>query len=201
MTAPERATHIPEATPTEAQARLGSAEDRERFRVVDVRAQHEFDGPLGSIEGSELIPLETLEEHVARLADMQPLLLVCRSGRRSADACETLRRRGVSDVTNLAGGMIEWNRARLPVVRKEPVTLEELRDGIVAWLAQVSQLTDDAAHDLVRERFARHRASYEDPDTTALEDLIEFVAESLAQVRPPDLDLSVAYFRHALAVL
>jgi rhodanese-related sulfurtransferase len=91
-----------------------------RYRVIDVREPNEFYGDLGTIAGAELIPLATVAESVARLAGAEPLLLVCRSGRRSAKACETLQGLGIADVTNLAGGMLAWGEAGLPVERREP---------------------------------------------------------------------------------
>jgi rhodanese-related sulfurtransferase len=37
-----------------------------------------------------------------------PVLIVCRSGRRSRAVCETLARRGFREVVNMAGGMLEY---------------------------------------------------------------------------------------------
>ena len=89
------------------------------YRVVDVREADEFLGPLGHVAGSDLLPLSQVAESAASLGD-RPLLLVCRSGRRSAQACEVLIGLGVTDVTNLAGGMIAWNEAGLPVEGRNP---------------------------------------------------------------------------------
>jgi rhodanese-related sulfurtransferase len=86
----------------------------DEFRVLDVREPEEFEGPLGHLAGSELLPLARVAESVEALRG-RPLLLVCRSGRRSAQACETLVSLGIRDVTNLSGGMIAWNDAGLPV--------------------------------------------------------------------------------------
>jgi glyoxylase-like metal-dependent hydrolase (beta-lactamase superfamily II)/rhodanese-related sulfurtransferase len=84
------------------------------YRVVDVREPEEFTGPLGHVAGSELLPLAGVAEQASALRG-RPLLLVCRSGRRSGQVCETLIALGIQDVTNLAGGMIAWNDAGLPV--------------------------------------------------------------------------------------
>ena len=184
-----------EITPRVAHADLA------RYRVIDVREPHEFDGPLGAIEGAELIPLGCVAERADELADGRPLLFVCRSGKRSGVACEALQQRGIRDVTNLAGGMIAWNRAGLPLVRPEPATLAQLRDTIIAWLAQVSPLPEDAAVELVRERFDRQGLDYDAPSRAAIEDLTDFAAESLSQTNPADLALSLAFFRSALAAL
>jgi len=186
---------FPELSPTAAHAQLA------QFRVIDVREEHEFHGPLGFVTGSELVPLSTLAQQADKLAGAGPLLLVCRSGRRSGKACEDLQALGVEDVTNLAGGMIAWNRSGLPCSRSEPKTRAELRDGIISWLAQVGPLTEEAARQMVRERFARQDLPYDTPTLGALEELIEFVANLLGEVDPPDLDLSLASFRSSLAVL
>lgn len=106
----------PEITPLEAFENLAD------YRVIDVREEPELHGPLGSIEGAELVPLAAVEACAARLKGLQPLLLVCRSGMRSGKACETLQKLGVTDVTNLTGGMIGWNEAGNPVILSDPQT-------------------------------------------------------------------------------
>jgi sulfur dioxygenase len=80
------------------------------YRIIDVREQSEFDGPLGHIPASESIPLASLKEKAAEWNRNQPLLLVCRSGFRSSVACKVLREMSFMNITNLAGGMIAWNK-------------------------------------------------------------------------------------------
>lgn len=78
------------------------------MRVIDVREPHEFTGELGAIEGAENVPMTDVE-HVSHAWDKQtPLLLVCRSGRRSRQVCEQLVARGFDHVTNLRGGMLDY---------------------------------------------------------------------------------------------
>lgn len=86
----------------------------DRYRVVDVREADEFHGPLGHVVGADLLPLSRVAENVDQLGK-GPLLVVCRSGRRSGVACETLIDLGVTNVVNLVGGMVAWNEAGLPV--------------------------------------------------------------------------------------
>ena len=186
---------FPELTPDAAQAEL------ERFLIIDVREEHEFHGPLGFVDGARLIPLSTVAEHSRKLSGARPLLLVCRSGKRSGKACEALQNLGVGDVTNLAGGMIAWNRAGLPLRHSEPTTLAELRDSIVSWVAQVSPPSEEAARDVLRQQAGRESAPYDEPSHSALGELLDFVADSLGEINPPDLDLSLAFFRSSLAAL
>lgn len=184
-----------ELSPGAAHARLA------RFRVVDVREPHEFHGPLGHVEGATLVPLSDVVARADVLAGSGALLLVCRSGKRSAQACERLRERGVRDVTNLAGGMIAWNQASLPVVRHEPRSVAALLDQIVCWLAQVAPLTLEASRQIVCQRLQSASGGGDEPSHAAVEELIGFVGDSLANVNPQDLDLSLAAFRRSLAVL
>jgi rhodanese-related sulfurtransferase len=81
--------------------------------VLDVRTPGET--AHGIIGGARLIPLDTLAQRASELPRNQPIVCVCRSGRRSATACKQLAALGFSDVTNLSGGMHAWQAARLPV--------------------------------------------------------------------------------------
>ncbi|MEQ1773664.1 MAG: rhodanese-like domain-containing protein [Burkholderiales bacterium] len=86
-----------------------------KVQIVDVREASEFSGPLGHIEGAVLIPLGELAARASDLARAQPVVAVCRSGARSAQACVILQRLGFSDVANLAGGMLRWRAEGLGV--------------------------------------------------------------------------------------
>jgi rhodanese-related sulfurtransferase len=84
-------------------------------QVVDVRERDEYDGPLGHIRGSRLIPLSELPARSAELSRDRPIVTVCRSGARSAQAVVMLQKAGFADVANLAGGMLRWRAQRLAV--------------------------------------------------------------------------------------
>ncbi|MDX1375726.1 MAG: MBL fold metallo-hydrolase [Burkholderiales bacterium] len=86
-----------------------------RVQVVDVRERAEFEGPLGRLPGARLVPLGALEAQAARLERARPIVTVCRSGARSAQAAVLLRKAGFDRVANLAGGMLRWRAQRLPV--------------------------------------------------------------------------------------
>jgi rhodanese-related sulfurtransferase len=79
-----------------------------QLQVVDVRERHEFDGPLGRIRGATLMPLAELPKRSDELSRDRPVVTVCRSGARSAQAALLLQKAGFSDVANLAGGMVRW---------------------------------------------------------------------------------------------
>lgn len=87
-------------TPAELE-RLGT-----RARLIDVREPDEFTGPLGHLPGAELVPLATVEAAARGWPRDAPLVLICRSGGRSARAATALAARGFTRLYNLAGGML-----------------------------------------------------------------------------------------------
>lgn len=82
--------------------------------VLDVREPREFDGELGHIAGAQLVPLGELRDRIDEIPDDRPVVTVCRSGRRSAQAYVILRAAGRDRVANLTGGMLRWRDLRLP---------------------------------------------------------------------------------------
>lgn len=82
-------------------------------RIVDVREADEFCGELGHAPGAELVPLATLESAARRWDKEQEIVLVCRSGTRSARAATLLAVMGFRRAMNMVGGMIAWNEMRL----------------------------------------------------------------------------------------
>lgn len=101
---------IPEISPAEAHARQQAG-----ALILDVREPHEWRG--GHIPGAHLIPLDDLPQRVNELDPNRELIVVCRSGNRSAYATLLLQQAGFTRVANLTGGMIAWARAGLPVTR------------------------------------------------------------------------------------
>lgn len=90
-------------------------ENLQAVQIVDVREPAEFNGPLGHIAGAQLMPLGRLEQEAASLSATKPIVTVCRSGARSAQASLLLAKKGFANAANLAGGMLRWRAARFPV--------------------------------------------------------------------------------------
>jgi uncharacterized membrane protein YdjX (TVP38/TMEM64 family)/rhodanese-related sulfurtransferase len=89
----------------------------EAIAVIDVRAPDEFTGSLGHIPNSRNIPIVELERRSAELVQFErdPIVLVCRTDKRSAAAAKTLRDAGMMQISVLPRGMERWNEAGLPV--------------------------------------------------------------------------------------
>jgi len=83
--------------------------------VLDVREESEFHA--GHIRGAKLIPLIKLKDRIGELERFreQPIVVVCRSGNRSATASALLGNREFGQTYSLTGGMMAWQKADLPV--------------------------------------------------------------------------------------
>ena len=86
-------------------------------RIIDVREPEEFNGDLGHIPGAELVPLGTLEAAARTWPKDAPLMVVCRSGARSAKAAALLVQLGFRAVVNVEGGTQGYVQAGLRVER------------------------------------------------------------------------------------
>lgn len=85
--------------------------------LIDVREPDEYSA--GHVPDAKLIPLGKLGAHLQELSAYkdQPVVVMCRSGRRSARAVELLQEAGFSRVSNLKGGINAWEGDGLAVVR------------------------------------------------------------------------------------
>ncbi len=80
--------------------------------IVDVRQPVETKS--GSVPGAVLIPLTEFAQRMDELPADRPILTICRSSHRSPFAARQLMREG-RKVTNVAGGIIAWEQAGLPL--------------------------------------------------------------------------------------
>lgn len=97
-----------EVTPQEAQARLRS---KDLTILIDVREPPEF--ALSRVEGSELIPMQSIPAELQRLegmADARALLMLCHHGVRSLQVVSWLRAHGIENCFSVAGGIDRWSR-------------------------------------------------------------------------------------------
>jgi len=86
--------------------------------LLDVREPQEYKD--GFLANSIRIPLGSLSEKAAQLDKHRerPIIIVCRSGNRSAQAVRILKRMGYETVYNLGGGLHAWRTANLPISNK-----------------------------------------------------------------------------------
>ncbi len=83
-------------------------------QIIDVREPGEFAG--GHIPGAELIPMPKLMSRSIILPQDKPIVLVCRTGRRTTQIVYTLQQEGYNNLQNMIGGMVAWEEAGLPAI-------------------------------------------------------------------------------------
>jgi rhodanese-related sulfurtransferase len=85
---------------------------QDEIQLIDVRQPYEHDA--GRIAGDRLVELGELTAKVDTIDRDTPVVFYCRSGSRSAMAAQAFRGAGF-DAHNMAGGLLEWDRAGLPL--------------------------------------------------------------------------------------
>ncbi|MBZ0070696.1 MAG: rhodanese-like domain-containing protein [Thiohalobacteraceae bacterium] len=105
---------VPEIDSQELARILREAPDS--LQLVDVRTPQET--AQGIIAGAERVPLHLVPLRADEwLQDERPMVVCCRSGARSAQACAFLAARGGErQFINLRGGLLDWARQGLPLV-------------------------------------------------------------------------------------
>ncbi|MEE8388751.1 MAG: VTT domain-containing protein [Acidiferrobacterales bacterium] len=98
----------------ELKKRLDSGE---QLMALDVRTEADFVGEQGHIAEAVNIPLESLPDRVGEIMEYQerPVLILCRTDKRSAKAAQLLERKGFGDVFIARRGMTAWLEAGYPV--------------------------------------------------------------------------------------
>ncbi len=82
----------------------------EKLHIIDVREPAEYQEynigakliPLGKIMGMELDEIEDLRN--------EELIIHCKAGSRSMQACMMLEQAGFTNVVNVTGGMLAWQQ-------------------------------------------------------------------------------------------
>jgi len=110
--APAPNLQVPEITPRELKSRLDRGED---LYILDVREPHEYQ--ICNLRG-HLIPLGELPRRVHELDSSREIVAHCRSGKRSAEAVDFLKKAGFRKIWNLKGGILAWSEEVDPSVPK-----------------------------------------------------------------------------------
>ncbi len=97
------AVQVPEIEPRALKQRLDSGDD---VFILDVREPHEYQ--ICNLNGY-LIPLGDLPKRAHELDSAREIVAHCRSGKRSAEAVDFLRKAGFRKVWNLKGGILAWS--------------------------------------------------------------------------------------------
>lgn len=102
----ETANQVANALPNEISVQDAYSMRQQGTFILDVRTPAEWNE--GHVPGAMLIPLDELESRLAELPQDEDIVVICRSGNRSATARDILLDAGFSAVTSVAGGFNDW---------------------------------------------------------------------------------------------
>ena len=106
----------PQYSPQELEAALATPAPP---LLLDVREYPEF--AAGHLKGAQLIPLAEIERRASELPKDRLIVSMCRSGPRCAKAASILARLGFTNVSQLTGGVMAWEKAGLPLEKEAHV--------------------------------------------------------------------------------
>ena len=109
-----RNTTSASSMPAEISVNEAVAKQQAGAFILDVREPSEWNE--AHIAGATLIPLGDLASRVSELPKDREIVVVCRSGNRSAQARDLLLKDGFTQVTSMAGSLNEWKAAGYPSV-------------------------------------------------------------------------------------
>lgn len=87
--------------------------------LLDVREPDEYVGPLGHVEGAQLVPVGSLAQRLDEIDAFRDreIITICKAGGRSATAATVLMQAGFSKIWSMEGGMTAWNERGFPISR------------------------------------------------------------------------------------
>jgi adenylyltransferase/sulfurtransferase len=95
---------IPEITPAEF---MSQRDQGTPLTLLDVREAWELG--VANVPGTLHIPMGEVAQRLSEIDAAQPVVVLCRSGRRSLEVAKLLQQNGY-EVSNLAGGILAWSR-------------------------------------------------------------------------------------------
>lgn len=104
----------PAALPAEITVQQAAQKQKEGAFILDVREPSEW--VEFHVPGATLIPLGQLPSRLSEVPKDKEVVVICRSGNRSADGRDILLGAGFSSVTSVAGGINDWKAKGLPTV-------------------------------------------------------------------------------------
>lgn len=100
---------VEEIYPTDVQVAVA-----EGALFIDVREPYEIDEAAYDITGTLEIPLGEIQERMNEIPKNIPVIIGCKSGGRSMNACMFLKMQGYDNIVNMQGGIMSWMDNGLP---------------------------------------------------------------------------------------
>ena len=92
--------------------------NKEDAVLLDVREDNERVN--GTIKGAKPLALSVLKQRIEEIKEFteKPVITFCKTGNRSLEACEILKKNQFTNVMSLKGGIEGWRNVNLPIVKK-----------------------------------------------------------------------------------
>ena len=94
---------VKEIEPTDLKNKIDNKDD---FLLIDVREPSEIE--ISKIKESIHIPMAEIPNNIDQINSNKLVIVMCKSGGRSANVCKYLIQNGFQDIYNLNGGIIKW---------------------------------------------------------------------------------------------
>lgn len=88
------------------------------YTLIDVRTPQEFtDGHIENAINVDINNSSQFDTYLTSLDVNKPYLIYCRSGNRSGQALERMKQKGFTNVTDLSGGILSWQKEGFTVTK------------------------------------------------------------------------------------
>jgi rhodanese-related sulfurtransferase len=92
---------------------VASVMDSDDVFLLDVREPWEYEE--AHIPGVTLLPMGSIAANLDQIPTEKQVIVTCRSGNRSGQVAQYLRENGFDNISNMSGGILEWQAAGYPV--------------------------------------------------------------------------------------
>lgn len=108
---------IRDISPEEASNLIQENQGNADFTIIDVRTPEEF--AAGYIANAVLININAadFQDRISQLDKSKTYLVYCRSGARSRRAVDAMQEQGFKEVSNMLGGIVQWEAEGYPVIK------------------------------------------------------------------------------------
>ena len=97
-------------------------QDKNHLELIDIRTPAEIE--RGVIPNAKTLPMHLIPLHINYFSlSQKQIVIYCRTGSRSAQACRFLNQQGINNVINLRGGIVKWASGGLGL---DPAPLEAI---------------------------------------------------------------------------
>ncbi len=109
-----KTVEIQQKSPQEVKAMLAD----DNIMMIDVRTPDELKSKAYDVENIVNIPLDEFEQHLNEIPKEKTIIVACRSGKRSSKAAHILLENGYTNIVNLEGGILKWEKEGLGTIAK-----------------------------------------------------------------------------------